>query len=103
MNKNTKSYTMGRVNLAGKMSFQNVRMVVGPLNPMELKGAPVYAPKMVSNPQKSPVDARKALLEMEKTISQLKVAKRWKVDGKAYRRELRRVNKNFTARIKRVK
>jgi hypothetical protein len=92
---------MGRVSLAGKMSFENVGMNL--LKPEDIKGAPIYAPKMQSNPYKTPTEAKVALVEMEKTLRHMKLAVRYVEDGKAYKREVRKADRRYNSVIRKLR
>lgn len=53
--------------------------------------------------QKSPSEARASMLEMEQVVRHLSLGKRYKVDGSAYRREVRKVDRRFRTLIRRAK
>jgi hypothetical protein len=53
--------------------------------------------------QKAPGEAKGAMLQMEQVVRHLSLGKRYKVDGKAYHREVRKVDRRFRTMIRKAK
>ena len=53
--------------------------------------------------QKNPSDARVAMLEMEQTVRHLSLGKRYHKGGKAYHREVRKVDRRYRDLIRKAK
>jgi len=53
--------------------------------------------------QKTPAEAKAAMLEMEQTVRHLTLGKRYHKGGKAYSREVRKVDRRYRELIRKAK